>query len=127
MKRFLGVLFAAALTLGSAAAFGQVLEVDVTGGSVAGTESHGIVSFKGIPFAAPPVGELRWKAPQPVAPWSGVRKADVFAPQCMQTPYPAGSPYAMAPAAVSEDCLYLNVWTALAVGAKRPVMVWIHG
>src|SRR5262249_35343723 len=78
-------------------------------------------------FAAPPVGALRWKAPQPVVAWSGVRAADMFGAQCMQQPYPAGSPYASAPQPTSEDCLYLNVWTAARGKDKRPVMVWIHG
>ena len=101
--------------------------VKIDSGQLSGTSWNGVKVFKGIPFAAPPVGDLRWKAPQPVVPWSGVKSADAFAPQCMQTSYPAGSPYAMAPAAQGEDCLYLNVWTAAAAGAKRPVMVWIHG
>ncbi len=74
--------------------------------------------YKGIPFAAPPVGDLRWRAPQPVAHWTGVRKADAFSPACMQ-----GSGNGS-----SEDCLYLNVWTAAkSAGEKRPVMVWIYG
>jgi para-nitrobenzyl esterase len=101
--------------------------VRVDGGEIAGTTADGVRVFKGIPFAAPPVGDLRWKAPQPVVPWSGVKPADRFGAQCMQTPYPAGSPYAMAPAPTSEDCLYLNVWTRAPADAKRPVMVWIHG
>jgi para-nitrobenzyl esterase len=77
--------------------------------------------FKGIPFAAPPVGDLRWRAPQPVAKWQGVRKAEAFGPICMQ----AGG---NAPAAnMSEDCLYLNVFTAARrAGERRPVMVWLH-
>jgi para-nitrobenzyl esterase len=77
--------------------------------------------FKGIPFAAPPVGNLRWRAPQPVGKWEGVRKAEEFGPICMQ----AGG---NAPAAnMSEDCLYLNVFTAAKrAGERRPVMVWLH-
>jgi para-nitrobenzyl esterase len=79
--------------------------------------------FKGIPFAAPPVGSLRWRVPQPVARWEGVRAADAFGPVCMQNA--AGG---AADQKVSEDCLYLNVWTAAkSAGEKRPVMVWIYG
>ena len=74
--------------------------------------------FKGIPYAAPPVGDLRWRAPKPAAHWEGTRKADEFGPVCMQ-----GGNQKM-----SEDCLYLNVWTgAKAASEKRPVMVWIYG
>ena len=84
--------------------------------------------YKGVPFAAPPVGDLRWRAPKPAADWSGVRKADQFSATCMQVPYPGGSLYYSAPQPVSEDCLYLNIWTAAkAPSDKRPVMVWIHG
>ena len=65
------------------AAYGQVTQAKVTGGSVSGVAEGGIAIFKGIPFAAPPIGDLRWKAPTPVTPWSGVRKADAFAHACM--------------------------------------------
>ncbi len=81
--------------------------------------------FKGIPYAAPPVGPLRWRAPEPVAPWTGVRKADGFGAQCHQPPI-FGDIVFDRPA--SEDCLYLNLWTpAQGADAKLPVMVWIHG
>ncbi|MGA3185770.1 MAG: carboxylesterase family protein [Bryobacteraceae bacterium] len=84
--------------------------------------------YKGVPFAAPPVGDLRWRAPKPAADWSGIRKADQFSATCMQTPYPEGSLYRSEPQPVSEDCLYLNIWTAAkSASDKRPVMVWIHG
>ena len=85
--------------------------------------------YKGIPYAAPPVGELRWKAPQPPAAWQGVRQAAEFSPVCMQTPYPASAAiYQSKPQPLSEDCLYLNVWTAAKSAKERlPVMVWIHG
>src|ERR1035438_9009859 len=78
--------------------------------------------FKGIPFAAPPVGNLRWHSPTPAAKWDGVRKGDEFGPMCMQAPGRGGAAQKM-----SEDCLYLNVWTAAkSPSAKRPVIVWIH-
>jgi para-nitrobenzyl esterase len=84
--------------------------------------------FKGIPYAAPPVGDLRWKAPKPAANWQGVRQATGFSATCMQTPYPKTSIYYQEPEPVSEDCLYLNVWTAAKSNKeRRPVMVWIHG
>ena len=125
MKRFFvaAAIVGIVSTLGHAA--GDVVAVD--GGKVRGTSADGVRVFKGIPFAAPPIGALRWKAPQPVVPWKEERRADAFAPQCMQLPYPAGSPYAGPAQTTSEDCLYLNVWTTAKAGQKRPVMVWIHG
>src|SRR5262245_25523464 len=93
----------------------------------------GIVAFKGIPFGAPPVGELRWKPPQPVAAWEGVRAGDKFGPACMQPHQPQRVPNNRAvdlpdSPPISEDCLYLNVWTpASSAKDKLPVMVWIYG
>jgi para-nitrobenzyl esterase len=101
--------------------------ISIDGGQITGTVADGVHVYKGIPFAAPPVGDLRWRAPQPVVAWSGVKQANTFGPDCMQTSYPAGSPYANAPAPMNEDCLYLNVWSAAGAREKRPVMVWIHG
>jgi para-nitrobenzyl esterase len=88
--------------------------------------------FKGIPYAAPPLGDLRWKAPMPVPPWEGIRKCEVFPPSAMQAPpkpFMMWSKEFMAPEEpLSEDCLYLNIWTAaIRTDEKRPVMVWIHG
>ena len=123
-------------------------QVKIDSGTVAGTISGQptVRVFKGIPFAAPPLGERRWKAPQPVAKWDGVRKADAFGAPCAAGAPPAGrgggggrgaaAPGAapQAPAAPpreparAEDCLYLNVWTsATSANDKRPVMVWIYG
>ena len=101
--------------------------IKVDGGLISGVSADGVRSFKGIPFAAPPVGDLRWKAPQPVVPWQGVRQCDAFGPECPQAPYATGSMYYQPPQKQSEDCLYLNVWTSGKSGEKRPVMVWIHG
>ncbi|MFL6216032.1 MAG: carboxylesterase/lipase family protein [Blastocatellia bacterium] len=101
--------------------------IKVEGGLISGTAAEGVRSYKGIPFAAPPVGDLRWKAPQPVISWEGVRACNQFGPECPQAPYPAGSIYARPLEKQSEDCLYLNVWTTAKASDHRPVMVWIHG
>ncbi|WP_404480724.1 carboxylesterase/lipase family protein [Novosphingobium sp. BL-52-GroH] len=94
-------------------------------GDVAGSVDHGVVSWKGIPFAAPPVGDLRWRAPQPVPAWQGVRKAVAYANDCMQKPFASdAAPLGTPPA---EDCLYLNVWKPEAARAKLPVVLWIYG
>ncbi len=100
--------------------------VSVTGGQVQGKSiSMGGAMFKGIPFAAPPVGDLRWREPQPVKPWTGVRQATEYSPACMQAESNYSSTYA---ATSNEDCLYLNVWTAeWPTITKKPVMVWVHG
>jgi para-nitrobenzyl esterase len=105
-------------------------EVRIDSGLLKGTTgtSPEVRLFAGIPFAAPPTGENRWKAPQPVASWDGVRDATTLAPRCMQGgggPPREGAP---PPPPTSEDCLYLNVWTtAESANAKRPVMVWVYG
>ena len=116
----------AAMLCAAQPALSQIQAAKVTGGEVRGVIKDGVASFKGIPFAAPPVGELRWRAPQPVKPWEGVKVADAFAPGPMQ---PAMVAVVMgAPANLSEACLYLNVWTpAKSADEKLPVMVWIYG
>jgi para-nitrobenzyl esterase len=101
--------------------------VRVDSGLVSGTpgSSDDVRVYKGIPFAAPPVGDLRWRAPQLPAHWEGVRKADQFSPVCMQQ---TRGPAAASGPAPSEDCLYLNVWTAAkSASERRPVIVWTYG
>ena len=108
--------------------------VRTRGGLVSGVagKNPSITAFKGIPFAAPPVGNLRWAAPKPPAPWTGVRKAGKFSASCIQTLADAGrdpwTPEFMTHGEISEDCLYLNVFTAArSAGEKRPVFVYIYG
>ena len=87
----------------------------------------GVLSFKGIPFGQPPVGDLRWREPQPVKDWTGVRNADQFGPRCMQRTGPQAD-YWFRSNGMSEDCLYLNVWMpAKASKKKLPVLVYIFG
>jgi para-nitrobenzyl esterase len=95
------------------------------------SKSSDVVAYKGIPFAAPPAGDLRWKAPQPAQPWQGVKKCDTFGPSPMQAkPVPFmvyTSEFLIPEKPMSEDCLYLNVWTKAHRGDKKPVFVWIYG
>ncbi len=100
-------------------------EVRVESGLLRGTIENDVASWKGIPFAAPPVGPLRWRAPQPAAHWDGVRSAAAYGHDCMQKPFdgdaaPLGTPPA-------EDCLYANVWRPAELKGKLPVIVWIYG
>jgi para-nitrobenzyl esterase len=122
MHRQLMFLLMASATL--RAAVPDVVKVDT--GQLRGAASDGVVAFKGIPFAAPPVGALRWKAPQPVAKWKGVRDAQEFGPRCMQANI--YNDMIFRDKGPSEDCLYLNVWTSADSAKSRlPVMVWIYG
>ena len=99
-------------------------EAQVDGGTVQGSVAGDVAVFRGIPYAAPPVGALRWRPPAAVAAWRGVRSARAFGPACPQPPIPA-------PVGVegptSEDCLTLNIWAPAGAARQLPVMVWIHG
>jgi para-nitrobenzyl esterase len=101
--------------------------IQTASGQIRGVIEGDVAVFKGIPFAAPPVGEYRWRPPQPVTPWEGVRDATEFGPTCATTGW--GDAPGTISEGSSEDCLYLNVWKPASAkqGAKLPVMVWIHG
>jgi para-nitrobenzyl esterase len=125
-------IFLALLGAGPAPAQGAEALVDPTvhvqQGRLVGYGEDGVHVFKGIPYATPPVGERRWRPPEPPSGWRGRRFAMRFAPECPQLPYPEGSFFDRGITPSSEDCLYLNVWTTSLDGkARRPVMVWIHG
>lgn len=116
---------AVVLAMGIGAASAAPSQVRTQSGLVQGVDADGVTSWLGIPFAAPPVGDLRWREPQAPASWQGVRTADHFGAPCMQT-LPPGAPGG--DLQKSEDCLYLNVWAADGKKTpKRPVMFYIHG
>ncbi|MBX9460475.1 MAG: carboxylesterase family protein [Brevundimonas sp.] len=102
------------------------LTVTAPAGTVRGRAEGDILTFKGIPYAAAPVGQNRWRPPLPAPPWSGVRDAGAYGPACIQPTPGAPHIYSDDLGATSEDCLTLNIWTGSAAG-KAPVIVWIHG
>ena len=122
MKRLVA-LFLAAITFGVCAAERPVVKVDT--GSLQGTIEYGMQVFKNIPYAAPPVGDLRWRPPQPALSWSGMRDASKFGESCPQQYIKNLSDGLGLPG--SEDCLKLNVYGPVKPGKNLPVMVWIHG
>ncbi len=132
LARPVGIITAIAITVVSSFALTPTARAanpehaDIDTGALQGATSEGVVSFKGVPFASPPVGALRWAPPKPVEHWRSVRDATHYGPDCAQEPFPGDA----APLGVKaeEDCLYLNVWTpAKRATSRLPVMVWIYG
>jgi para-nitrobenzyl esterase len=120
----LGSIGAASIGTASIGA-AQAEQVRVAEGRLAGVRDGDVVAYKGVPFAAPPVGPLRWRAPQPAATWAGVRDARDYRNDCMQLPFPSdAAPLGTRPA---EDCLYANVWRPADARKRLPVLVWIYG
>jgi para-nitrobenzyl esterase len=123
----LGIL---GLALGSQSVAAITDPVRVEQGELTGSvgRSPDVRVYRGIPFAAPPVGDLRWKPPQPAPSWEGIRQATQTGNACPQPPFPANGLYGASPPPTSEDCLNLNIWTpAKSADDRLPVMVWIHG
>ncbi len=107
----------------------QSITIKIASGMLEGMQENGIFQFKGIPFAEPPVGTLRWMQPQPVKPWQGIRSAKEYGPTAIQPDrvVPLPGMEELEPEPQSEDCLFLNVYTPGVDDKKRPVMFWIHG
>jgi para-nitrobenzyl esterase len=121
LLRFVGLLIATVQLCGVAVA----RPVQTESGAISGLREAGLNVYKGVPFAAPPVGQLRWRPPTPAEPWAGMRQAGAFAPACMQE---GVSMPGEAPPATSEDCLYLNIWApSIHTRTLLPVVVWIYG
>ncbi len=120
-----GLALAGAIGAAASAEPSAVVKVDA--GELQGVRNGQVQIFKGVPYAAAPVGDLRWRPPQPAAPWAGVKQAARYGADCMQNRVSWDTSQSTQP--VSEDCLTLNVWTPAQAGAKGklPVMVWIHG
>jgi para-nitrobenzyl esterase len=119
-----GLVLAALVSCATAPDMGQVVRTET--GAITGKYADGVTSFRGIPYAEPPVGDLRWKPPVPKAKWDGTLNATRFGPACIQPRPRVGSIYANPPDEISEDCLTLNIWKKDGV-EKAPVFLWIHG
>lgn len=120
---FLVLVFAPVAAI-SAQSDSMQVKTDI--GVVQGANENGVLAFKGIPFAAPPTGQNRWRAPQPAAKWKGIKQATQYGPDCAQLPFPSDA--APLGTTTSEDCLYVNIWAPQhRTNAKLPVIVWIYG
>ncbi|MDV3459197.1 carboxylesterase family protein [Sphingomonas sp. HF-S4] len=115
-----------ALLVGAPPAWAQAPTVTAPAGSIEGSAQGTVRVFKGVPYAQPPVGPLRWKAPADLPAWQGVRKATAFGPACVQPRGRAAGIYTNPPEKMSEDCLTLNIWAPRDAN-NLPVFVWIHG
>ena len=124
MTKSFAILLVAVCGMASAVATSSTT-VRIDSGALQGALETDVIAFRGIPYVAPPVGVLRWRAPQLVVSWSGVRPATSFGNACLQPPPGPREPALGAPQ--SEDCLYLNIWRPASAKTKLPVMVWIHG
>ncbi|WP_442678720.1 carboxylesterase/lipase family protein [Sphingomonas sp. ASY06-1R] len=132
MRRTLPMLAALAFAFaGTVQGIAAAPVVGTAAGRIAGVDQGEVQAFRGVPFAAPPIGANRWRSPQPVASWRGVRQATKFGSSCWQAVSPRGfGPWSheyVVPGDISEDCLFLNVWTPRHAARKLPVLVWIHG
>ena len=125
MKKILSIFLLASVAVFSAIAqTGPIVKTAY--GKLRGVEEDGIKVFKGVPFAQPPVGELRWKAPQPLKPWKGIRAAVEFGPNPMQQNLFGDMMFSTDK--MSEDCLYLNIWTPTKTyNEKLPVFIYFNG
>ena len=126
MRLFVGAMVLASIALPGANASAAGPIVHAPAGAVVGEADGRVHVFKGLPYALPPVGAARWKPPEDMPVWNGVRDATRFGPACMQPQSRPGSIYASELPATSEDCLFLNIWAKQGV-RNAPVMVWIHG
>lgn len=125
---FAGPILAALSLLAAANPAAAEEPIAIEGGQIDGvTLASGVEAWLGVPFAAPPVRERRWRAPQPVEVWTGVRHADRFAPQCLQPLRSQAQNHYFGVEATSEDCLYLNIWAPAGPRDRLPVVVWVYG
>jgi len=120
-------MWVATAQAGGASASDDAALIRVESGSLRGSVTDGIASYKGIPYAAPPTGDRRWQAPAPPAPWQEVLSAGDYGASCEQAEPPGRAPFGSRAQTLSEDCLTLNVWAPVAHAAPLPVMVFIHG
>lgn len=125
LKRLPLLMATVAMAFATPVSARTALVVTTEAGKVQGSMEQGVESWKGVPFASPPLGALRWRAPQPAERWQDVRRATEYGHDCMQLPFPSdAAPLGTPPA---EDCLYANIWKPASATGKLPVLIWIYG